>query len=166
MRILLIHSKVFGTKKVLLDNEDFERVNKYTWHVNMQMVGKRVKFYVNRYVRVGDKCKEARLHRFIMKAPRSKVVDHRDANPLNNQKYNLRICTIAQNTQSVVYNGISSSFSGYRGVFKAKKRWRVRLSANGKRRHIGMYKNIIDAAKAYNKAAIAYHGEFARLNKV
>ncbi|MHC4062387.1 MAG: AP2/ERF family transcription factor [Planctomycetota bacterium] len=35
---------------------------------------------------------------------------------------------------------------------------------NGRRKYIGRFENEIDAAKAYDRAAIRYHGEYANLN--
>ncbi|MCK5611795.1 hypothetical protein KAR91_58540 [Candidatus Pacearchaeota archaeon] len=43
-------------------------------------------------------------------------------------------------------------------------KWRVVILKDKKKYHIGYFDCKIEAAKAYNKAAIKYHGEFARLN--
>lgn len=50
--------------------------------------------------------------------------------------------------------------SKYKGVdwSKAKQRWRVRLWDGNTNRHVGMFKDEIAAAEAYNKAAIAKYG--------
>ena len=40
------------------------------------------------------------LHRFILRPDDSLVVDHRDGNPLNNTRGNLRECTLSFNNQS------------------------------------------------------------------
>lgn len=37
---------------------------------------------------------------------------------------------------------------------------------NGRTRTLGQYKSAKKAAEAYNKAAEAIHGEFARINKI
>ena len=52
--------------------------------------------------------------------------------------------------------------SGYRGVSWQKKnsKWRARL----KRVHIGSFDNAIDAACAYDQAAIKAFGQLAKLN--
>jgi hypothetical protein len=43
-------------------------------------------------------------------------------------------------------------------------RWRARIRVNGKRISLGLFKDEIEAAKAYDRAARKYHGEFASLN--
>ena len=42
----------------------------------------------------------------------------------------------------------------------------VRIQAEGKERYIGSYKTEREAALAYNKAAVKYHGEYAKLNEI
>ncbi len=40
------------------------------------------------------------LHRFLLQAPDGLVVDHRDGEPLNNVRLNIRVCTQALNNQA------------------------------------------------------------------
>jgi len=40
----------------------------------------------------------------------------------------------------------------------------VQITVNGKRIYLGSFKNELDAAKAYDRAAKKYHGQFASLN--
>ena len=56
--------------------------------------------------------------------------------------------------------------SGYRGLVwrPKKKRWAVRIGYQGKFFRLGLFKDIVDAAKAYDKAAVNLFGEFARPN--
>lgn len=90
MKILQINSPKYGIKDVLLDDEDYEKVIKLRWHL------KRCKdnFYVNYTKGKGKNRIAFFLHRFIMNALNSLLeIDHKDKNPLNNQKTNLRLCT-------------------------------------------------------------------------
>ena len=57
--------------------------------------------------------------------------------------------------------------SGYKGVYRGyNNKWRPRIRVKGKLLHLGDFDNLIDAAKAYNEAAIKYHGNYARPNKI
>ena len=136
-------------------------------------------WYVRRFTRINKKVKIIHLHREIMGVTDIKIViDHIDGNGLNNQKSNLRACTHAQNMQnsrsksdkkSSKYKGVS--LNKYKakcreGGVKIRKRWGARITHNNKRIYIGGFSTEIEAALAYNKKAIEYHGEFACLNEI
>jgi hypothetical protein len=62
-----------------------------------------------------------------------------------------------------------NKFSKYRGVSKANnpnKPYRVCFKYKGKHYHIGIYADEIEAALAYNKAALAVIGPYAVLNDI
>jgi hypothetical protein len=107
------------------------------------------------------------LHRLIMNAVRTSLyVDHINGNKLDNRRSNLRLCTHRDNLNNRPRN--KNNKSGYKGVYlhKVNKNWVARIQVNGKYISLGSYSDIIDAAKAYNEAAIKYFGEYAYLNKV
>ena len=58
--------------------------------------------------------------------------------------------------------------SGFRGVWwdKFKNKWHSNISVNNKTIHLGRFKNIKDAAKIYNQAALKYFGDFDILNNI
>lgn len=58
----------------------------------------------------------------------------------------------------------SKCLSKYKGVSKAKNKWRATIVSDGVVKHIGVFENEIDAARAYDQAAKDIHGEFACLN--
>ena len=96
-------------------------------------------------------------------------IDHKDRNPLDNRIDNLRPATTSQNNANSNepdnINGVKHS-SVFRGVSfdKARNKWMSKISKDNKSINLGRFINEIDAADAYNKAAIELHGEYAHLN--
>ena len=92
------------------------------------------------------------------------LIDHVDGNKTNNKIQNLREATASQNScnRKATINGKSK----FLGVYwhSHDKRWRAKLKSNGKQFHLGNFTCEIKAAKAYDAAAIKFHGEFANLN--
>lgn len=58
--------------------------------------------------------------------------------------------------------------SGFKGVYlhrgKGPNCWYAQIRAHGRKIHVGAFLTPEEAARAYDEAAIKYHGEFARLN--
>jgi hypothetical protein len=150
-------------KVAIVDDADFEFLNQFKWHA-LKLAGK---FYVGRKLTV-SKCKQNQIlmHRFIMKPDKGMVIDHLDGNPLNNQKNNLRICTHSENMRNCKIS--INNTSGFKGVSFVKKNntYKSAIKLNKKTIYLGYYIDPIDAARAYNDAALKYHGEFANLNKI
>jgi hypothetical protein len=151
-------------KVAIVDDEDFEYLNQFKWFASKQ---KNDKFYVGRNIPVSNK-KQSKIwiHRFIMNPEKSMVIDHLDGDPLNNQKKNLRICTHSENMRN--RNLYVNNTSGFKGVYwhKTTKKWMSYIRINKKSLYLGIYTCPIDAARAYNEAALKYHGEFAHINKI
>ncbi len=145
--------------KALVDDEDYDKISKFRWSV--QKKNGHVKGYVGKQV-------WQNLSRFILNIKDPKVqVDHIDHNKLNNQKYNLRPCTNAQNSRN--RRKTEKSFTSlYKGVSWEKRvnKWRCTLTFNYKQLYIGRFLNEKEAALAYNEKAKEFFGEFAYLNEV
>lgn len=101
-----------------------------------------------------------------MNCPKEMQVDHINGDRLDNRKDNLRICTEKQNRQN--RKKISGKTSKYKGVHwnKLNKNWRARIIINDKSIDLGSFKKEIQAAKVYNKAALTYFKEYAKLNRI
>ena len=88
-------------------------------------------------------------------------IDHINGVKNDNRWCNLREAT---NKQNCLAQGVrSDNTSGYKGVYwhKASQKWLASVQIN-----VGAFDNKHDAAKAYNKAAKEYFGEFAYLNEI
>ena len=79
----------------LVDDEDFDSLNKFKWCACYGSY-KGSKVYA---IRVGPDGKKIRMHREVMglKNHHKRVVDHIDADTLDNRKCNLQIVTQKQN---------------------------------------------------------------------
>ena len=79
----------------------------------------------------------------------SKIIDHKDNNPLNNHVDNLQIITVRENTSKDKING-SSKFVGVSWNKRAKK-WMSSIRIKGKLKYLGYFDDEIKASKAYQK---------------
>lgn len=104
------------------------------------------------------------MHRLLTNAPKGSQVDHINGDKLDNRKINLRVCTHSQN--QINRGKQKNNTSGFKGVYpqKQSKKYRAKISVNGKEYHLGYFDCPIEAAKAYNAATLNYHEEFAKLN--
>jgi hypothetical protein len=89
--------------------------------------------------------------------------DHRDGDGLNNQRHNLRPATGSQNLANTSSRGGSSRFKGVCQPAGSSS-WLARITVNYRSRHLGSFPTEEAAARAYDAAARAAWGEFARLN--
>ena len=145
----------------MVDDEDYALFGGYKWYATLSDDGR---YYAKRRISAKH---QIYLHREIMQAPSCVEIDHIDGNGLNNQKSNLRLCIRMQNAMNTIKRKQSAQ-SKYKGVcwHKGGKKWISKINPNGRTIYLGLFKNEIDAAIAYNKAAMKHFGEYARLNSV
>lgn len=115
----------------------------------------------------GDKRKYL-LHRVVWSwhnGPTELEVDHRDNDPSNNRIENLREATGSQNkVNRRQFRDATCNFIGV-SYEAGRKRWKAGIrKGGGDTITLGRFKCATAAALAYDKAAIAEFGEFARLN--
>ena len=120
------------------------------------------KWYARRPVRGGDgSVRWQGMHTFLTGWP---LVDHIDGDGLNNRRSNLRPATPSQNNAN--RRKSRQNTSGFKGVsyYHRTSRWRAYVGVDGKAIHLGYFDTAIDAARAYDAAALEHFGEFARIN--
>jgi hypothetical protein len=147
----------------LVDDEDYERVSQFNWRANVRKHSRIVYAYTN--VKRPDGTRTTQyLHRFILDAPEGVMVDHIDGDGLRNTRDNLRLATPTENQMNARKRVTNTS--GFIGVSwdKAGAKWRARIGVDGKRKHLGLFADPVEAAKARDRAAIELHDEFAVLN--
>jgi len=142
-------------KFAFVDDEDFDLISQRKWYID----AKSHSDYAITWIYIDGRKTTISMHRFLMKPPEGLFIDHIDGNGLNNQKSNLRFVNRSQNALN---SGRWNNRSGYKGVVwvSHKRMWAVQI----KLKKLGYFKDKIEAAKAYDKIAKEYFGEFARLN--
>jgi len=145
-------------KVIVVDDEDYALLSTYRWHVYPDHNSG--KFYAWCHV----KRKMTPIAALILPKETGKIVDHRDGDPLNNKRSNLRYATRGQNSRNVPVP--KNNTTGFKGVhWLGGNRWQARIGHNGRLIHIGVFRSRHKAASAYNRMAIALFGEFARINE-
>jgi hypothetical protein len=101
------------------------------------------------------------LHRWIMKAPKGKVVLFIDRNRLNLQRENMIVC---ERAVSIRHTGGRSG--RFKGVHFSKKqmKWIAQITHNYKCFTLGSFDQEEAAASAYNQAAVRLYGAHAYVN--
>ena len=150
--------KLTQNKYAIVDANMYEHLNQYKWYYNNG--------YACRAIPKG-KYKQGKefMHRMVLQASDGELCDHINQDKLDNRKHNLRKCNSSQN---MLNRYIKRGSSGYKGVYWEKdiNKYRVRICVNNTKITVGYFKDVIIAAKAYNKAAVKHHGEFAILNQI
>lgn len=152
----------------LVDDADFEWLNQWKWFA-LKGTGNNT-FYAVHWDCSSKPKVLVRMHTVLLerKLGRSLLdeVDHEDNNGLNNQKCNLREATASENS---CHRGLrSDNTSGFKGVswINREQKWYAQISIKGKYYSLGYFDDPREAARAYDRAAVDLHGEFAKTNKM
>lgn len=161
--IKIFSKRSFGTIKHIIDIEDF----------NLYQTCKVV------YIKQGRRKRKAYslkyreyFHRILMNCPKEMEIDHTNFDTLDNRKSNLKICTPKQNRQKRPAKKTSKSTSKYKGVNldthavrnNYKKQWKAQIQVDYLSINLGRYFTEVEAAKAYDLAAVKYFADFADVN--
>lgn len=151
------HVPLTKGKETIVDDADYPRLSLFKWHMGNNG------YACRKWIGPGY---ETYLHRFLIDAPRGREVDHINGNKLDNRKSNLRLCSTSQNHGNMRKSIVNTS--GYKGVIwrRRERKWLAQITFHKKVVFLGYFDNPIDAARAYNAAAVKYFGEFAHLNEI
>lgn len=151
-------SNTYGPQTVLFDEADLPIVQQYKWHV--------FRVHQTFYARASNGGKFVYMHRLFV-GEEAGPIDHKNGNGLDNRRENLRQCTPSQNSMNRAKNTTKRS-SKYKGVYPdllpGRTGWTAKIGVKGKKIYIGHFESEEEAAKAYDREAIARHGKYARLN--
>jgi hypothetical protein len=141
-------------EKCQVDDIDYQDLVLFKWY--RKRINKNVYAQTHFFLPNGKRI-SINMHRMLL--PKEKEIDHWDNNGLNNQRNNLRPCIHADNMKNRPnYNG------RYVGVLPYGSRWLAKIRINQRTKQLGIFSTEIEAAKAYNTAAINTGNRFYKLN--
>jgi len=108
------------------------------------------------------KSRHVYMHSIVLET--RQVIDHKDRDGLNNQRANLRPTDQSHNSANSKLR--KDNATGFKGVgFEPRTgRYRSRIRVQRVQRSLGNFLTPEEAARAYDTAAVAAWGEFARIN--
>ncbi len=143
----------------VVDDSDFESLSDFKWHLtNTGRAGRIARTNGKKH---NGKKHTVLMHRQILNAGPGEQVDHKNMNPLDNRRDNLRLCSFNENQWN--RRKYSNNSTGAKGVASRGNRFRARIQVYGKSIFLGSFVSLELAQEAYAKAASKYHGEFARV---
>lgn len=164
MRTVTLSGRKACGRVALVDDADYDLVSRYKWHVHEQDRGPGRR-PMGPYARAGIyRPSDRRTVMILMHILITGIhtgIDHANGNGLDNRRENLRPAgqrLNMANTRPIV--GKSSRFKGVR-LHEGKWDARIRI---GRSVYLGKFDDEEAAARAYDAAALAAWGEFARLN--
>jgi len=144
-------------KTALVDDDMYEYLNQWKWTSGETSVIRRVGGRIFH--------KTIYMHHVVLGISDNKIeIDHKNRNPFDNRKENLRVATRQEQNRNRGKN--KNNNTGYKGVSysRRKDKYYVCIMVDYKQISLGYFKTPEEAAKVYDVAAKKYFGEFAFLN--
>jgi len=129
-----------GTKEIIFDVSELEKLCKYRWSMG--------RHYPNH--------RGTNMHRMVMgNPPKGFVTDHINHDKLDNRKDNLRFITKQENNT----NRILVNKHGYPGIHQLiDGRYKVGLTYKNSNKYLGTFVKLKDAIKARRNGELKYWG--------
>lgn len=117
---------------------EFDGTFRAVWNENTKS------FYVMGYDRSYRPKRNTMIHRYLVNADESMVVDHINHDTLDNMISNLRVVT--QSTNMLNPDPVKRNYKNVAGVtwYENKKKWRARVGS----KHLGYFEEYTDAVNA------------------
>lgn len=143
-------------KVTWVDQADYEMLSQFQWHAQRRRQAFYAVISANQRTRL--------MHRFLLLPDPEQDVDHVNGDGLDNRRRNLRVCTTRENQRNA--HKPRGGTSWHKGVswHKRGQRWQSQIQDCGKIYYLGWFRDEVDAALAYDLAALERFGEFAAPN--
>lgn len=160
-----------GLYVAIVDDEDFSFVSQWNWMASVRRSSTKGPAYVRarRTDRSAGPATTVDMHvaiweRAFGQVPAGLTVDHIEHGPhgaLDNRRSNLRLAT-RKDQQGNRRKRVSSA--AFKGVVRKATRWNAYITIDARTVNLGSFESDVDAALAYDRAAVKHFGQFAKLN--
>lgn len=134
----------------IIDAEDLEKILRFHWSagsIKKHDKTNPLRSYCNIVDPItGQRRKYAVHHMVLDHLPQNTIIDHRDHDPHNNRKSNLRVATYLENARNGSLQ--SNNKTGYAGIMKIPTGWRAVIQMHKNKIELGRYKKLEDACYA------------------
>lgn len=149
--IPIIHKNSKDIFTIKIDDEDYDKVNQFTWTLNPKGYARSNKNVFIHHLIIGNRISE------------NLVVDHKNHDKLDNRKENIHHVSKSHNTQ----NSRRKNKQGFTGIFKMKNE-KFRASVidpiKCKKYKSKQKESALEAAKDYDILTYHFYGKFALTN--
>lgn len=132
-------------QKFYFDLEDYDLIKNYCWSMDN-----------DGYIISNAPYKI--MHRLVLNANETEIVDHIYHNKFDNRKSKLRIVTSSQNSMNRKIH--SNNTSGTKGVCRINNKWNANICVNGEKYNLGYFDNLDDAVRVRKEAELKLFGEY------